>query len=109
MGVRVKEAKGANPSITVGNFFIQLQYVIPQLTPLASPPALQSYCVRKLELGRKTKQQQQQQQEKRMKNIVLARRYTFTLNFVYCNTWTSTLHFGLPNLKKKNVHTSSFC
>ena len=49
MGVRVKEAKGANPSITVGNFFIQLQYVIPQLTPLASPPALQSYGIRKLE------------------------------------------------------------
>ena len=49
MGVRVKEAKGANPSITVGNFFIQLQYVIPQLTPLASPHALQSYCIRKLE------------------------------------------------------------
>ena len=49
MGVRVKGAKGANPSITVGNFFIQLQYVIPQLTPLASPPALQSYGIRKLE------------------------------------------------------------
>ena len=49
VGVRVKEAKGANPSITVGIFFIQLQYVIPQLTPLASPPALQSYGLRKLE------------------------------------------------------------
>ena len=48
-GVRVKGAKGANPSITMGNFFIQLQYVIPQLTPLASPPALQSFGIRKLE------------------------------------------------------------
>lgn len=38
MGVRVKEAKGANPSITVRNFFIQLQYVIPQLTPLPPLP-----------------------------------------------------------------------
>ena len=48
-GGRVKGAKGANPTITVGNFFIQLQYVIPQLTSLASPPALQSYGIRKLE------------------------------------------------------------
>lgn len=85
-GGRVKGAKGANTSITVGNFF--------HSTPVCHPP-VDSPCLpsrltifRHKEVGRKTKQQQQQQQEKRMKNIVLARSYTFTLNFVYCNTWT---------------------
>lgn len=105
MGVRVKEAKGANPSITVGNFFIQLQYVIPQLTPLDSPCLPSRFTIlRHKEVGRKTKQQQPQQQEKRMKNIVLARRYTFTLNFVYCNTWTSTLTLWSGKLKKKRKY-----
>ena len=39
-----------------------------------------------------------------MKNIVLARRYTFTLNFVYCNTWTSTLTLWSVKLKKKRKY-----
>ena len=47
-GGRVKGAKGANTSITVGNFFHSTPVCHPQLTPLASPPAKQSFGIRKL-------------------------------------------------------------
>lgn len=107
VGVSDKGAKGANPSNYSGKFF--------HSTPVCHPP-VDSHCLpsrftilRHKEVGRKTKQQQQQQQEKRMKNIVLACSYTFTLNFVYCNTWTSTLTLWSAKLKKKKGNTSSFC
>ena len=71
-------------------------------SPVDSPCLPSRFTIlRHKEVGRKTKQQQPQQQEKRMKNILLARRYTFTLNFVYCNTWTSTLTLWSVKLKKK--------
>lgn len=46
--VELREQRGRIRVLQWEIFFTQLQYVIPQLTPLASPPAKQSFRIRKL-------------------------------------------------------------
>ena len=94
-GGRVKGAKGANPSIPMGNFFIQLQYVIPQLTPLASPPALQSYDIRKLE--EKRNNNSSNNKRKKRKTLYWPVGTHLRLILFIATHGLQHLHFGLSN------------